>query len=406
MVPALAALVALSACSAGPQTATRTASPAATLATSAATVPVSPTPSPSDQPFTTTFACTHPYNSTHGIALVSYPGAIGILDVTNPLKPFLMCWLAPAQGASFDRSPNQLLFWVGNKLGSVDLAAGKVSMTATLPTTPFDGAFSHDGALFAYRTGDDTGAMSTHVYHDGVDRVLYDQAGLGGHGGPIWGPLDRLEFSADDQYLLDFYEFRPSSGPDTLLVYQTGAILVSSVPADSLRVLSVNQVEPGAWSPTGSALFYYIPPAGSKPGRVVWWEPSGPLELASGISSWSWPAVSPQGSQLYYNEWVTTGTNDQCGGLPHLWRIDQGNGRRSQVSGAVASHPVFVTPSFVWMNEEKPTQCGIGGESVPDGVVLGYDLASGRTSPVDMSLAVPSTGAAEPNAGWVVDVWL
>jgi len=30
---------------------------------------------------------------------------------------------------------------------------------------------------------------------------------------------------------------------------------------------------------------------------------------------------------------------------------------------SVASHPVFVTPSFVWMNEEKPTQCGIGGES-------------------------------------------
>ena len=364
--------------------------------------------SPTDQPFATTLNCTHPYNSTHGVALVSYTGAIGVLDVSNGLKPFLLCWFSPAQGAAFDQAANQVVFWAGNHLGAIDLTAGKVTMTDTLPATPWQGVFSHDGSLFAYRTGDGTTGtgMSMHVYHGGVDRMLYQQAELGGHGGPIGGPLDRLEFSADDQYLLDFYEFRPTSGPDTLLVYQTGGILVASVPADSLRRLTVNQAGPGAWSPKGSALFYFVPPIGSTPGKVLWWEPSGVLELASGIDSWSWPVVKPQGSELYYNEWVSTGPNDQCGGLPHLWRIDLGNAKRSQVSGAVASHPVFVSPSFVWMNEEKPTQCGIGGESAPDGVVLGYDLANGSTKQVDMSLTVPGVGAPQPNSGWVVDVWL
>jgi hypothetical protein len=248
--------------------------------------------------------------------------------------------------------------------------------------------------------------MSTHVYHAGIDRVLYTQAGLGGHGGPSWGPLDRLEFSADDQYLLDFYAFRPPSGPDTLLVYQTGAILVAGVPADSLRRLSVNHAEPGAWSPQGSALFYFVPTTGSTSGQVVWWEPSGSLELASGVGSWSWPVVKPQGSELYYNAWTSTGPNDQCGGLPHLWHIDLGSGKRSQASDAVASHPVFVTPSFVCMNEERPTGCGIGGESAPDGVILGYDLADGSTKQVDMSLTVPGVGASQASSGWIVDVWL
>src|SRR5690349_12376482 len=211
-------------------------------------LPTAPaSPSARDQSLATTVNCTHPYNSTHGVALVSYPGAIGVLDVSNGLKPFLLCWFSPAQGAAFDQAANQVVFWAGNHLGTIDLAAGKVTMTNTLPATPWEGVFSHDGSLFAYRTGDDTTGtgLSTHVYHGGIDRVLYKQAGLGGHGGPNWGPVDRLEFSADDQYLLDFYEFRPTSGPDTLLVYQTGAILDASVPADSLRRLSVNGAEPG-----------------------------------------------------------------------------------------------------------------------------------------------------------------
>ena len=407
---ALLAATVLAGCASVPE-GSRSSSPKPSLSPAASPIPSAlpaASRSPTDQPVATTVNCIHPYNSTHGVALVSYAGAIGVLDVSNGLKPFLLCWFSPAQGAAFDQAANQVVFWAGNHLGAIDLAAGKVTMTDTLPATPWAGAFSHDGSLFAYRTGDDsTGTgMSTHVYHRGVDRVLYTQATLGGHGGPNWGPVDRLEFSADDQYLLDFYEFRPTSGPDTLLVYQTGGLLVPSVPADSLRRLSVNQAEPGAWSPKGSALFYFVPPTGSTPSKVLWWEPSGVIELASGVGSWSWPEVKPQGSELYYNEWQSTDRNDQCGGLPHLWRIELGNGKRSQISDAVASHPVFVTPSFVWMNEEKPTQCGIGGESAPDGVILGYDLANGSTKQVDMSLTVPGVGAPQPNSGWIVDVWL
>src|SRR6267378_3408614 len=244
---ALVAATVLAGCTSAPA-ASSSPSPKPSLSPAASSIPSALPTAPA-----TTVNCSHPYNSTHGVALVSYAGAIGVLDVSNGLKPFLLCWFSPAQGAAFDQAASQVVFWAGNHLGAIDLAAGKVTMTDTLPATPWEGVFSHDGSLFAYRTGDDTTGtgLSTHVYHGGVDRVLYKQAGLGGHGGPNWGPLDRLEFSADAQFLLDFYEFRPTSGPDTLLVYQTGAILVASVPADSLRRLSVNQAEPGAWSPKG-----------------------------------------------------------------------------------------------------------------------------------------------------------
>src|SRR5690349_2976530 len=116
---ALVAATALAGCTSAP---VASSSPSARPSLSPAASPIPsalPTalasPAPTDQPFAPAVSCTHPYNSTHGVALVSYPGAIGVLDVSNGLKPFLLCWFSPAQGAAFDRAANQVVFWADRK---------------------------------------------------------------------------------------------------------------------------------------------------------------------------------------------------------------------------------------------------------------------------------------------------
>ena len=138
--------------------------------------------------------------SAHGLALYALPSVplLEILDVSNPLKPALRCTLGPAQGGRFDQSPTQLMFWVGNKLGSADLTSGRVVQTAQLPAVAWGGSFSRDGSEFAYRTGDDTNAgLTTHLFSGGRDHILYTQEPLGGHGVGEPSTFSRLEFSPD-----------------------------------------------------------------------------------------------------------------------------------------------------------------------------------------------------------------
>ncbi len=204
VVTAAAVVLLLAACGTqsaqGPVTsAPRTAGPPPTVSVQ--------TPSPTAAAFTSQLNCDKPVTATHGLALYEYAGAsvLGILDVSDPLKPTLLCWLSGASGGRFDQAPNEIVFWIGNKLGAADLTSGKVVQTDTLPNTPTEGSFSSDGTEFAYRTGDDSVAgMSLHLYRRGDRRdiTLYSQDPIGGHGGPPYGPLDQLLFSPDNKLLL------------------------------------------------------------------------------------------------------------------------------------------------------------------------------------------------------------
>lgn len=120
---ALVAATVLAGCRSAPA-ASSSPSPKPSLSPAASPIPsalptAAASPSPTDQPFATRVNCTHPYNSTHGVALVSYAGAISVLDVSNGLKPFLLCWFSPAQGAAFDQAANHVVFWAGNHLGAI-----------------------------------------------------------------------------------------------------------------------------------------------------------------------------------------------------------------------------------------------------------------------------------------------
>src|SRR5450759_1320240 len=106
-----------------------TSSPSQTVS-AAPTEPASPTAAA----FPSQLNCDRPVTATHGLALFEYASSsvLGVLDVSNPLKPVLLCWLSGAQGGRFNQSATQIVFWIGDKLGTAHLRSGKVVQTGTL----------------------------------------------------------------------------------------------------------------------------------------------------------------------------------------------------------------------------------------------------------------------------------
>jgi hypothetical protein len=315
------------------------------------------------------------------------------LDVSDPLKPNLLCWLSGASGGRFTPSGTQIAFWNGNKLGTADLASGKVVQTDTLPAMPYEGFFSPDGAQFAYRVGDDTNAgLTTHLYRraDHRDLALYFQAPIGGHGGPPYGPQDQLTFSPDNQELLDYYEFRPLSGtPPHFMVFKT---------ADGSVAYQLDTAAFGAWSPTGSTVYFFVRGEQGFIGELDSVGPSGQAQtVVTSINGFFWPSVTPDGTGIVYEAYDSAG-------LPHVWRLDLATKGMAQLSTKLSSIPVFVTNTTIWMDEEKPCDCGPAGPTMPDGTILARTIKGAADTPVDTSRTAPGVGAPPPSTAGIVDV--
>jgi hypothetical protein len=328
---------------------------------------------------------------------LSIPAVIELLDVSNPLKPYLACTLTPADGAHL-LSDTKLAFWSGDQLGTVDLSSGTpITMTARLAARVGTGAFSNDGKKFAYRFYADTGAVSLHLYSAGVDRTLYVQEPMGGHGGPgqTFGPIDQLAFSPDGSLLLDYLIFRPPSGPPTLNVFRTDGSILFQAAGGSGAV----------WSPTGNTLFFYLYGQAGL-GDLIRLDASGQRQvIASGLPGMNWARMSPDGSGIIYN--TPDSSIPDCGGMPHLWRFDLATRRATQISNAMSSDAFFIQPNVVWSDEQQVGRCGPGGPSVSDGVILAHDLSTGKDATVDTTLIVPGIGGPpHPPTTWnLLDTW-
>jgi hypothetical protein len=310
---------------------------------------------------------------------------VELLDVSNPVKPSLVCTLMPAYGARI-LSATKLAFWNGDQLGIADLSSGApITQTARLAASAGTGAFSADGTKFAYRTYDDAGGMSLHLRFGASDRTLSVQEPVGGHDGPgaSVGPTDRLQFSADGSLLLDEFSFRPASGPANFIVFKSdGSIAFQSTAATG-----------GTWSPAGHTLYFLVH---NQPG------PTGDLHnltadgqqhiVAIGLDGLFWSQMSPDGSGIIYDA-VDSSVPD-CGGVPHLWRVDLTTGRAVQISKSISAVPFFVQPTVVWSDEQVLSQSGPGGPSTEDGVILAHDLGTGKDATVDTTLLVPGIGGS------------
>jgi hypothetical protein len=392
---AAVAVLALAGCQASGSSGAPTPSATRTASLTPTTGPT-PTPSPTAAAFPSQLNCDRPVTATHGLALFEYAGSsvLGVLDVSNPLKPVLLCWLSGADGGRFNQSATQIVFWIGDKLGTADLNSEKVVQTDTLPAVPSEGFFSSDGSQFAYRVGDDTNAgLSTHLYRRGDHRdlTLYSQAPIGGHGGPPYGPLDQLTFSPDNKELLDYYAFRPLSGtPPKFMVFKT---------ADGSVAYQLDTAAFGAWAATGSTAYFFVQGEQGFIGELDSVGPSGQAQtVVASINGFFWPRATPDGTGIVYDAYDPTG-------LPQLWRLDLATKTVAQLSLTITTKPVFVTRSTIWSDDEKPCDCGPGGASAPDGSIMAHNLSSASDTLVDTSHTAPGVGAPQPSTSGIVDVW-
>jgi hypothetical protein len=312
-----------------------------------------------------------------------------VFDAVNPVRPAQDCILSPAAGGRFIAG-TRIAFWLGNSLRVADIGTGEVAVTATLPANPTAGTFSRDGSLFAYRVGDDTNGLSTHLFIAGHDRTLVTRAGIGGHGGSPYGPLSQLEFSADGKYLLsvDSLDANFASGPPNFLIYdQNGSTVFQSAIAAF-----------GRWAMQGNKLYFLAAlPAHGISGDLHSWDPiSGDLPIAHGLSSYFWPTVSPDNRRLLFNTYDSRG-------LPYLWNVDLATGVFAQLATGINTHPVFVGTSTAWSNEEELCNCGPGGASAPDGKLVSHDLRTGNETSFSLA-GFGQLGGADTY--FILDVWL
>lgn len=322
------------------------------------------------------------------------PNVVELLDVSNPVKPYLACTLSPATGAHF-LSDTKLAFWVDDKLGTADLSSGApIKQTAQLAARAGTGAFSADGTKFAYRHWDDAGGMSTHIYVAGKDRTLYVREPLGGHGGipPAFGPIDQLAFSPDGSMLLDSYAY----GIQKLTVFRSdGSIYFQSATATN-----------ATWGPVGKTLYFLNLTQSGPTGDVHSLNADGDKVVATGLNGFFWPQMSPDGKSIVYN--ASDNSLPDYGGVPHLWSLDLATGRATQLSRAISSGPFFIQPTVVWSNEHVLDRCGPGGPTIEDGVILALDLSTGKDATVDTTLIVPGIGGPRlPRASTrsLLDTW-
>jgi len=304
---------------------------------------------------------------------------VELMDVSNPVKPYLACTLMPASGAHF-LSDTKLAFWTGDELGTADLGSGAITRTARLSARAGTGAFSADGTKFAYRHWDDAGGMSLHLYVAGSDRTLYVREPIGGHGGtsPTFGPFDQLAFSPDGSLLLDHYAF--GMQPPTVFRLDGSVAFMSTTATNS------------TWSPVGKTLYFLSQnQSGQTPtGDLHSWNADGERAVAIDLNGFYWPRMSPDGTGIIYN--ASDDSVPGCGGVPHLWRLDLTTRRAAQISKSIGSSPFFVQPTVVWSDEEQLIQCGLGGPTGQDGVILAHDLRTGKDATVDTTLIVPGIG--------------
>lgn len=392
---AACALLALVACT-SPAPTRGVISPTATSTPSQLSNPPSAghvdTPTPSSATLTTSFNCGVKVNVVHGLALfeLSSVPLIEVLDVSNPLRPHLLCTLGPARGGRF-LSATTIAFWIDDMLGTADLVSGRVFETSRLRAVAWFGSFSRDGSKFAYRSGSDTDTgMTLHLHTGAGDRVIYAQEPIGGHGGPGWGPVNQLAFSPDGSELLDYYLFRPGTGPDALQVFR----------ADGSQLFHSRTAAFGAWSADGSRLYYFVM-SPNLSGELDSIDADGrTATVANLLNGFYWPTASPDGGVLLY-------TGYDASGMPHVWRVILPQGTASQLMTQMTSRAVFVNPNVIWVDEEKPCECGPGGVSAPDGVILAHDFAGPSTGVVDMTETVPGIGPKlpQPTTDDLMDIW-
>jgi hypothetical protein len=304
---------------------------------------------------------------------------LAVMDVADPLHPVEMCGLDNATSGRFI-SATKVAFWDAAFLGVADLETGSLNWSRAFLTSPSAVAFNGDGSKWAYQAGDLGTGVTTHLVVGGKDQTILTRGPIKARGGPSWGPLSQLEFSAHGDYLLTFTAFGDTGAPPNFIVYTMDGSVAFRSPTAKF----------GVWDRAGNRLYFLAAKdAGGIGGQVSSLDPGGaPVVRSRGLASYFWPAISPDGRQLVFDSY-------DAKGIPHLWRLDIASRGSVQLSTGSSTRPVFVGPGVVWSTEDKP-------RSGPDGKVVAHDLQRTPDSLVgDFAGFTPSPAPTED----VLGVW-
>jgi hypothetical protein len=224
-------------------------------------------------------------------------------------------------------------------------------------------AYSHDSSMLAYLLHDSANKPSLHVRRGGHETSLSLNA-IAGRG---IGRDDevRLEYSADDKYLLMVDTFVGNQGQAP----QTGQFLVLRAADNTVAFLPPSGTSANAtmatWARNSNRVFYR-----DAVGVRTWdTEVRSVSTLAAGLR-WYDPAASPDGRWLAYTEIDTNF-------VPRVKLYDRHGDLRAATVSAPRSHPIFITADTIWYLEEQACtgEC-MGGPSQPSGKVFAYSLTS------------------------------
>jgi hypothetical protein len=319
------------------------------------------------------------------LLLLKVTSGLAVLDVADPLHPVPSCQLLNAISGRFI-SATKIAFWYSTFVGIADLETGNLNWSRAFLNEPASVVFSPDGSSWAWLEGP-AEAGATHLVVGGQDKVVLTRTPIGGHGGPPWGPVDQVAFSATGQYLLTYTLFGAPGGPPNFMVFAL----------DGSKAFSSTTAKFGAWDRSGNRLYFLAATnAGAISGTVKSWDPGGqPVVRSPKVTSYFWPSLSPDGKTLVFN---TYGAQQ----FPHPWGLNVATHAKTQLSSATSTQPVFVAPNVIWSNEGIPCACGPGGTSAPDGRVIAHNLKTGINSVVlEIGNLTPSKSPTES----IVDVW-
>jgi hypothetical protein len=224
-------------------------------------------------------------------------------------------------------------------------------------------AYSHDGSMLAYLLHDSANKPSLHVRRNGKETSLNLNA-IPGRG---IGRDDevRLEYSADDKYLLmvDTFVGNQGQAPQTgqFLVLRTADTTVAFLPPSST---SANATM-ATWARHSNRFFYR-----DAVGVRTWDSEVRSVSTLAGGLHWYDPAASPDDRQLAYTDIDTQF-------VPRVKIYDLHANQHATTSPAPRSHPIFITADTIWYLEEVACtgEC-MGGPSQPSGKVFAYSLTS------------------------------
>jgi Tol biopolymer transport system component len=263
-------------------------------------------------------------------------------------------------------SPDKIAYSETTTLGAGRITAFDLTTRSTnvvLSATGYIPAFtySHDGSMLAYLVHDPQGNASLHARRSGQDQSYKLNAILGR--GVSRDDEVRLEYSADDKYLLmvDTFVGNQGQAPQTgqFLVMRTADLSVAFVPPSGVS----SNATMATWARHMDRL-YYRDAVG-----VRTWDAEAPSvgTLATGLH-WYDPASSPDERSLAF-------TDIDGGFVPHVKLFDLQSRQTAATVTGPRSHPIFVSADTIWYLEEQAcaSEC-LGGPSQTSGKVFAYDL--------------------------------